>query len=137
MSAATPVVMDVEQRAALPYPRSLPEFQRLFPDDPACAAYLEKARWESGFVCPRYDANGEPFRIASRPGVLTCRKCRSQSARHLQAYLNEFTFRFSRRFYPFNAFRSLLGIASSARAPTYDELYSVDWAHPTSSGCMS
>ena len=59
------------------------------------------------------------------------------SARHLQAYLNEFTFRFNRRFYPFNAFRSLLGIASSARAPTYDELYSVDWAHPTSSGRMS
>ena len=78
MTAATPVVMDVEQRAALPYPRSLPEFQRLFPDDPA-AAYLEKARWESGFVCPRCDANGEPFRIASRPGVLTCRKCRSQT----------------------------------------------------------
>ena len=65
MTAATPVVMDVEQRAALPYPRSLPEFQRLFPDDPACAAYLEKARWESGFVCPRCDANGEPFRIVS------------------------------------------------------------------------
>ena len=65
--------------SALPYPRSLPEFQRLFPDDPACAAYLEKARWESGFVCPRCDANGEPFRIASRPGVLTCRKCRSQT----------------------------------------------------------
>ena len=59
--------------------RSLPEFQRLLPDDPACAAYLEKARWESGFVCPRCDANGEPFRIASRPGVLTCRKCRSQT----------------------------------------------------------
>ena len=33
------------------------------------------------------------------------------SAKHLQAYLNEFTFRFNRRFYPFNAFRSLLGVA--------------------------
>ena len=32
------------------------------------------------------------------------------SHQHLQAYLNEFTFRFNRRFYPFNAFRSLLGI---------------------------
>ena len=32
------------------------------------------------------------------------------SHQHLQAYLNEFTFRFDRRFYPFNAFRSLLGI---------------------------
>ncbi len=29
---------------------------------------------------------------------------------HLQAYLNEFTFRFNRRFYPFNSFRSLLGL---------------------------
>jgi ISXO2-like transposase domain len=58
------------------------------------------------------------------------------SERHLQAYLNEFTFRFNRRFYPFNAFRSLLGIASDAKAPTYAELYSGDWNHPTSSGCM-
>jgi hypothetical protein len=46
------------------------------------------------------------------------------SRQHLQAYLNEFTFRFNRRFYPFNAFRSLLGIAGDAAAPTYAELYS-------------
>jgi transposase-like protein len=52
------------------------------------------------------------------------------SAKHLQAYLNEYTFRFNRRFHPFNAFRSLLGIASSAEAPTFDELYSGDWVHP-------
>ncbi len=58
------------------------------------------------------------------------------SERRLQAYLNEFTFRFNRRFYPFNAFRSLLGIASDAKAPTYAQLYSGDWNHPTSSGCM-
>ena len=69
VATETAVVMDVEQRAALPFPRSLPEFQQLFPDDAACAAYLEKARWESGFVCPRCEANGEPFRIASRPVV--------------------------------------------------------------------
>ena len=35
--------MDVVDRADLPFPRSLPEFQRLFPDDAACAAYLEKS----------------------------------------------------------------------------------------------
>lgn len=52
------------------------------------------------------------------------------SPRHLQAYLNEFTFRFNRRFYPFNAFRSLLGIGAGAEAPTYDELYSGEWEHP-------
>jgi hypothetical protein len=44
------------------------------------------------------------------------------SAQQLQAYLNEFTFRFNRRFYPFNAFRSLLGIAGDVKAPTYAEL---------------
>jgi len=59
------------------------------------------------------------------------------SARHLQAYLNEFTFRFNRRFYPFNAFRSLLGIAGGVRAPTYDELYSGDCEHPTCGSCVS
>lgn len=52
------------------------------------------------------------------------------SPQHLQAYLNEFTFRFNRRFYPFNAFRSLLGIGAGAESPTYEELYSGEWAHP-------
>ena len=58
------------------------------------------------------------------------------SAKHLQAYLNEFTFRFNRRFYPFNAFRSLLDIAGGVEAPTYADLYSGAWTHPTSSGCL-
>jgi hypothetical protein len=49
---------------------------------------------------------------------------------HLQAYLNEFVFRFNRRFYPFNAFRSLLGLSVAKEAPTYDELYDGDWIHP-------
>jgi len=288
------------------YPRSLPEFQRMFPDDAACAAYLEKARWASGFVCPNCKTAGEPYRIATRPRVLRCRKCRHDtgltagtvmkdthtplsvwfwaaylvasqtpgmsavqfqrqlgltryetafqilhklragmvrpdqdrigglpdghveadeawvgagrcagrvrlvvvpdrsadslcgfiksaivpqtmvvtdgwdgyrglgglgfkpiaipargdpeiaeaslpmihlvfsnlktwlkgihhgvSQQHLQAYLNEFTFRFNRRFSPFNAFRSLLGIAADAPAPTYADLYSGQWRHPT------
>jgi transposase-like protein len=57
------------------------------------------------------------------------------SHQHLQAYLNEFTFRFNRRFYPFNAFRSLLGIAGGISAPTYAELYSGRSKHPRSGGC--
>jgi transposase-like protein len=69
-------MIDVLQHESLPFPHSLREFQRLFPDDAACAAYLEKARWVSGFTCPRCNAQGEPFRIVSRPGILTCRKCR-------------------------------------------------------------
>lgn len=49
---------------------------------------------------------------------------------HLQAYLNEFVFRFNRRFYPFNAFRSLLGLSVAHESPTYEELYDGDWIHP-------
>ena len=58
------------------------------------------------------------------------------SPQHLQVYLNEFTFRFNRRFYPFNAFRSLLGIAGDVTAPTYAELYAKKSRPTTSSGCV-
>ena len=53
--------MDVLDRADLPFPHSLPEFQRLFPDDATCAAYLEKARWGDGFACPHCGTAGEPY----------------------------------------------------------------------------
>jgi len=52
------------------------------------------------------------------------------SSRHLQAYLNEFTFRFNRRFYPMTAFNSVLGLASRVESPTYETLYNGKWAHP-------
>lgn len=58
------------------------------------------------------------------------------SPQHLQAYLNEFTFRFNRRFYPFNAFRSLLGIAGDVTAPTYAEFYANKSRPTTFSGCL-
>ena len=59
--------MDVLDRADLPFPHSLPEFRRLFPDDAACAAYLEKARWGDGFACPHCGTAGEPFHFENRP----------------------------------------------------------------------
>jgi hypothetical protein len=52
--------------------------------------------------------------------------------RHLQAYLNEYVFRFNRRFYPMTAFNSVLGLAVNAVAPTYAQLYSGRWQHPGS-----
>src|SRR5450631_2066809 len=65
----------------------------------------------------------------SRPGCAA-----SITASALQSYLNEFTFRFNRRFYPFNAFRSLLGIASDVASPTYAELYAAkSKSQPTTS----
>lgn len=51
----------------LPFPRSLPEFQRLFPDDAACAAYLETARWREGFVCPHCENEMQTLAAAIRP----------------------------------------------------------------------
>jgi len=52
------------------------------------------------------------------------------SPQHLQAYLNEFVFRFNRRFYPMTAFNSVLGLASRLEAPTYEALYDGKWVHP-------
>ena len=49
---------------------------------------------------------------------------------HLQAYLNEYVFRFNRRFYPMTAFNSVLGLAARAMPPTYAQLYSGEWVHP-------
>jgi hypothetical protein len=42
--------MDILRRNDLLFPGSLPEFQRLFPDGKACAAYLEKLRWLKSLI---------------------------------------------------------------------------------------
>lgn len=42
---------------------------------------------------------------------------------HLQAYLDEFMFRFNRRFYRSGSFRTLLGLGTLRAGPTYRELY--------------
>jgi len=52
------------------------------------------------------------------------------SQQHLPAYLNEFVFRFNRRFYPMTAFNSVLGLVAHTVPPTYAELYSGKWVHP-------
>ena len=56
MNAPTLILMDVDRHAGLPFPRSLPEFQRLFPGDAACAEYLDKLR--AGMVRPHQDRIG-------------------------------------------------------------------------------
>ena len=52
------------------------------------------------------------------------------SPKHLQGYLNEFVFRFNRRFWPLVAFDSILKIAARVQAPTYKGLYNGTWEHP-------
>jgi hypothetical protein len=52
---------------------------------------------------------------------------------HLQAYLNEFAFRFNRREIPWVAFNRALGLATLTRpAVEYEGLYKHTWRHPTS-----
>ena len=45
---------------------------------------------------------------------------------HLQAYLDEFIFRFNRRRVPMAAFQTLSGLGSQQRPTTYKELYGVE-----------
>jgi transposase-like protein len=47
------------------------------------------------------------------------------SRQHLQAYLNEYVFRFNRRQTPMAAFQTVLGLADERLGPTYDGLYGV------------
>jgi hypothetical protein len=64
--------------AGTDYPRSRPEFERFFPDEDACAAYLERLSWPDGFVCPACGAVGEPWRGSRRR--LVCRGCQHQTS---------------------------------------------------------
>jgi transposase-like protein len=57
------------------------------------------------------------------------------SNQHLQAYLNEFTFRYNRRRTPMAAFQTVLGLIDERLGPTYDGLYGVrkgktEYVHP-------
>ncbi len=45
---------------------------------------------------------------------------------HLQAYLDEFTFRFNRRRTPMAAFQTLLGLGTQQQPTTYNQLYEVE-----------
>ena len=63
------------------FPRNLPAFQRVFPDDAACQRYLEALRWPAGFVCPSCNHRGEPYRFATRSSVvLRCRTCKKNAS---------------------------------------------------------
>ncbi len=60
------------------YPGSHRGLVEMFPDDAACAAYLERLRWPTGFVCPACAASGPPWRHTR--GRLVCPSCRHQGS---------------------------------------------------------
>ena len=57
------------------FPSTLLEFQRLFPDERACASYLYEVRWPEGFCCANCRVAANPYRFSNRPTVLRCRSC--------------------------------------------------------------
>jgi transposase-like protein len=59
------------------FPSIYRDFVKMFPDDVACAAYLERLRWPDGFVCPVCAEQHEPWRQTRRR--LVCTACRHQS----------------------------------------------------------
>ena len=151
--------MDILDRTDLPFPQSVPEFQRLSPTmrpvlptwkrlaGVAVSPSRTAASWENLSSSPRGPASCGNPEVAGEfmPIIhLVFNNMKNWlngihhgvSPKHLQAYLNEFTFRFKRRFYPFNTLRSLLGIAGGPEPPTYPELHSGEWKHPTCSGAL-
>src|SRR3954462_9306655 len=57
------------------FPRSLPAFERRFPDEAACAEWLLVRRWGSGFACPGCGHDGY-WRLGRKVLTLQCKACR-------------------------------------------------------------
>jgi predicted RNA-binding Zn-ribbon protein involved in translation (DUF1610 family) len=61
------------------YPRSLPAFQRRFPDEASCAAYLFVRRWPEGFRCPGC-GHGRCWEHKAKVFTYECRACHRQTS---------------------------------------------------------
>jgi predicted RNA-binding Zn-ribbon protein involved in translation (DUF1610 family) len=65
-------------RALAPeFPQSLIVFQRHFPDEAACAAYLATVRWPGGFVCPGCGAS-KAWLLQTKAWTYECAHCGRQ-----------------------------------------------------------
>ncbi len=61
------------------FPKSLPEFERRFRDEAACAEWLLERRRERGFVCPACGHDGY-WRLGRKVPTLQCRACRRETS---------------------------------------------------------
>src|SRR5512138_356985 len=61
------------------FPHSLIEFQRRFPDERACAAYLARARWPDGFRCPSC-GHAKGWELATKAFTWECAGCGKQTS---------------------------------------------------------
>ena len=53
-------------QATLRFRATLLEFQRMFPAEPACSAYLEAVRWPDGFACRHGGEKDNRLRLSLR-----------------------------------------------------------------------
>jgi transposase-like protein len=53
---------------------TVPQFEKLFPNDESCKAYLTARRWPAGVRCPRC-TNGKVYALPSRPFNWLCKNC--------------------------------------------------------------
>ena len=60
------------------YPRTYRDFVTMFPDQEACADYLEQLRWPTGFSCPACGTRVPPWHQSR--GRLVCTACRHQTS---------------------------------------------------------
>jgi transposase-like protein len=60
------------------FPTTLRSFERRFPTDVACEAYLFSRRFPDGFVCKKCGSTATPWHIASKHCLLECRDCGKQ-----------------------------------------------------------
>ena len=60
-------------------PASLIAFQRLFPDDDACARWLIAARWPNGFRCPAC-AHDRGWELKTKKHSFECIRCHRQTS---------------------------------------------------------
>jgi hypothetical protein len=59
--------------------RSLTEFQKEFPDEASCSAFLFKRRWPDSFVCP-FCGGDRAAALKSRAYTFECYGCRRQTS---------------------------------------------------------
>jgi transposase-like protein len=59
--------------------RSLAEFQKSFPDEESCAAFLFKRRWPDGFICPGCGKR-RAVSVKARPRLHECLECGRQTS---------------------------------------------------------
>ena len=113
------------------YPNKIMDFETKFKTEEACRDYLFQLRWPNGFQCPRcsndkawplknalYQCSHCNHKISVKAGTIFHR-----THKHLEYYLDEFTFRFNRRKSTIGKlFYRLLQNAVSIEPTTYKQI---------------